>query len=259
MARVLVLTRPEASADLAFLLEEEGHQPLFWPLVEVSEVTAGLRAAAEQLGRFSAVIAMGRGPLQALLEATVGAGSREAMPRVQWLVSDEPGARVLERLGGTARVPGDGKWTSAISGLLTADDDVLVVHDAVLPEIIVDALEAAGTRVTEVVLPPTPRLEFADAGDAQVVIIHSAAEGEAWVEATRSPNAHAPDEYCCGPHAPAEAPVARQLVAPEKVRVVTASAAAAQALESLGVEVHARAAGPGADAVVDATLGLLAG
>ncbi len=262
MAQVLLLTPPEQARDLAFLLEEEGHEPCFLPvLARADELPKGLRAVAEQLQRLTWIIAIGRTPVRAFLEAVNGAGTRERLRKVQWLASDAATARVVERQGGLVRVPGDGKWTSAISGLLTADDEVLVLHEGALPEILCESLDAAGVHFSLVeIAAPAPSLE-APGGEARVVIVHSAAAGEAWAELTRgaSPNA-APSESCCGPgeqHATvAPGPV---FAVPGSLRVVATTPAAAQALEALGVEVYATARAASADAVVDAALEALAG
>lgn len=255
MAQVLLLTPPEQASDLSFLLEEEGLTPRFWPLLGVpAEPPRGLRAAAEQIGRFTWVIVMGRGPLRAFLEAVNAAGTRSTVARVQWLASDGPTARVLERHGATVRVPGDGKWTSAVSGLLTQDDDVLVLHEEGVPEILVDALDAAGARFIEVQLESATPAVLEDASAVQVVIVHSAAAGEAWAEATRDVGAVTHDQYCCGPHEHHDVAAPTRVAVPAGVRVVATSAATADALRDLGVEVHTVADAPAADAVVDATL-----
>ena len=91
MARVLLLTPAEQSADVAFLLEEEGHEPLFWPLLGAPLATPpALRAAAEQLGRFNWVVITNRPVLRVFLEAVTSAGSRSSLQRVRWLAGDAP-------------------------------------------------------------------------------------------------------------------------------------------------------------------------
>ncbi|MGV3621380.1 MAG: uroporphyrinogen-III synthase [Archangium sp.] len=255
MASVLLLTPPEQASDLAFLLEEEGHEARFWPLLGApTELPMGLRAAAEQIGRFTWVVVMGRGPLRAFLEAVNGAGTRSTIPRVQWLASDAPTARVVERHGGTVRVPGDGKWTSAVSGLLTSDDELLVIHEDGVPEILADAFDAAGARFIDVQVTCAEPQQLEDAGDVRVVIVHSSAAGEAWAELTRGASHDEHDQYCCGPHEHHQQPEAQRVVVPEGVRVVAASEAAAETLRGLGVEVYVTAQANAADAVVDATL-----
>lgn len=255
MARVLLLTPPEQAADLAFLLEEEGHEPCFWPVLGGStELGPGLRAAAEHLHRFTWVIALGRAPLRAFLEAVNRAGSRRALARVQWLASDAPTARAIERQGGTVRVPGDGKWTSAVSGLLTSDDDVLVLHSGEPPEILLESLDAKNVGHTLVAV-ERPQGGPAIPEEAhRVVIVHSAAAGEAFVELTSGlalTTANAPQ--CCGPEHQHVQPVARSVLT-EGLRIVATTPAAAEALQSLGVEVYATASGAAADAVVDAAI-----
>lgn len=259
MARVLLLTPPEQSADVAFLLEEEGHEPLFWPLLGAPIATPpALRAAAEQVGRFNWVVITNRPVLRVFLEAINAAGSRSALQRVRWLAGDAATARAIERLGGEVRVPGDGKWTSAVSGLLESGDDVLVLHADALPEILEEALEAAGVRVTALQV-EVPTASAGDrAEDAEVVIVHSAAAGEAWAEATLGELRHVHDQYCCGPHGHRHGAAAGpSVVVSEALRVVATSASAAAALQELGVKVHRTASAQAADAVVDAALSAL--
>jgi uroporphyrinogen-III synthase len=262
VAQVLLLTPPDQARDLAFLLEEEGHEPCFLPVVPtVEELPRGLRAVAEQVHRLTWIIAIGRAPVRAFLEAVNGAGTRDRIRKVQWLASDAATARVIERQGGVVRVPGDGKWTSAVSGLLTAEDEALVLHEGVVPEILLDSLDAAGLHFSQVELSArAPSVDLSGSDEARVVIVHSAAAGEAWAELTRgAPMSAAPSESCCGPgeaHVHVAAPL---LKVSSALRVVASSPAAAQTLESLGVPVYATARGATADAVVDAALEALTG
>lgn len=266
MARVLLLTPPEQAADLAFLLEEEGHEPCFWPVLGApGELPLGLHAVAEQIHRLTWVVAIGRTPLRAFLEAVNRAGTRRSLPRLQWLAADAPTARAIERQGGTVRVPGDGKWTSAVSGLLTSDDEVLVLHEGEAPEILLDSLDAAGVGFTQVGVPgagmdfrsvgarPATPLGLNGIPEAHVVIVHSAAAGEAFVELTQGlPVAPSTSTQCCGPEV--HEPAAPRAVLAAGLRVIATTPAAAAALEALGVEVYATASGAAADAVVDAAL-----
>lgn len=255
MAQVLLLTPPEQAADVAFLLEEEGHEPCFWPVLGAPcEPSTGLRAVAEHVHRLTWIIAIGRRPLRAFLEALNAAGNRKALDKLQWLASDAPTARAIERQGGTVRVPGDGKWTSAVSGLITADDDVLVLHEGGAPEILLDALDASGVTFMQLEVPPPEHALTPLPSEQRVVIVHSAAAGEAFVELTRGlPVPESSALHCCGPEAHAHEPTSP--VQPlEGVRLVATSPAAAEALQSLGVEVYATASATAADAVVDAAL-----
>lgn len=257
MAQVLLLTPPEQAADVAFLLEEEGHEPCFWPVLGApAELPAGLRAAAEHVHRFSWVIALGRDPLRAFFEALRAAGTRAALPKLQWLAADAATARAIERQGGVVRVPGDGKWTSAASGLLTSDDDVLVLHGGEAPEVLFEALEAGGVSFAQVAVPPRASSERPPeaARQQRVVIVHSAAAGEAFIELTQGLlDAPAVAPQCCGPTAQGPDERARRLL-PPGLRLVATSPIAAEALRALGVEVYVTAAHPAADAVLDATL-----
>ena len=255
MAQVLLLTPPEQAADLAFLLEEEGHEPCFWPVLGApAELPPGLRAVAEQVHRLTWVVAMGRAPLRAFLEAVNGAGTRASLRKLQWLAADAPTARAIERQGGTVRVPGDGKWTSAVSGLLTGDDEVLVLHAGEAPEILLDSLDAAGVGFTQVAVPATVEAKDFTPVDHRVVIVHSAAAGEAFVELTQGLPASGPAApQCCGPSA-VESPAPPRALRADGLRIVATTPAAAAALESLGVEVYATATASAADAVVDAAL-----
>lgn len=254
MAQVLLLTAPEQARDVAFLLEEEGHEPCFLPVLGgVREVPAGLRAVAEQLQRFSWVFAVSRAPVRLLLEAIAQAGTRDRMKKANWLAGDAAIARMIERQGALVRVPGDGKWTSAINGLVSDEDEVLVLHDGPLDEVLADAIDATGCRSTFVEVPVEPVVALSAPEDAKVVVIHSPAAGEAWAELTVE-RAHELSESCCGPgEAHRHAPVVR-LTLPEGLKVVAASSAIAETLASLGVSVDEVAPGGSADAVVDATI-----
>lgn len=259
MARVLLLTAPEQAREVAFLLEEEGHEPCFFPVLAApGELPRGLRAVAEQAQRLTWVVATARAPVHAFLEAVHGAGTRARLTKVQWLVPDAVAARAIERLGGTVRVPGDGKWTSALAGLVTADDEVLVLHDeAPVPEVLVDSLEAAGCHFSVVQVPmPRPALDLTLARSAGVVLVHSPAAGELWAELSRGEAAHPADELCCGPVQPRPAP-APGLGLAAGLRVVAGTPATAEVLEALGVQVYATARAGTADAWVDAALAAL--
>jgi hypothetical protein len=86
-----------------------------------------------------------------------------------------------------------------------------------------------------------------------VVIVHSAAAGEAFVELTQGlPAAPATSAQCCGPEV--REPAAPLAVLAAGLRVIATTPAAAAALEALGVEVYATASAAAADAVVDAAL-----
>ena len=240
---------------MAFLLEEEGHELCFWPVLgAATDLPLGLRAVAEHLHRLTWVIAIGRPPLRAFLEAVNRANNRRALEKLQWLASDAPTARAIARQGGTVRVPGDGKWTSAVSGLLTSDDEVLVLHEGEAPEILLDSLDAAGVSFTQVAVQPALRSQTIPAEAHQVVIVHSAAAGEAFVELTQGlPRLTAHDAQCCGPEVEHLAAIAPAMLT-EGVRIIATTPAAAEALQSLGVAVYATASGAAADAVVDAAI-----
>ena len=255
---MLLLTAPQQAADLAFLLEEEGHEPCYWPVLDSPrELPLGLRAVAEHIHRLTWVVAIGRGPLRAFLDAVNSAGTRRLLTKVQWLAADAPTARAIERQGGTVRVPGDGKWTSAVSGLLTRDDEVLVLHEGEAPEILLDSLDAAGVSFTQVAVGPSNAAP-GPTSLGGVVIVHSAAAGEAFIELTQGlPVSNPQADQCCGPlaessHAPHRVPTAG-------LKIVATTPAAASALQALGVEVYATASAPAADAVVDAALEALSG
>ena len=218
------------------------------------ELPLGLRAVAEHVHRLTWVVAMGRAPLRAFLEAVNQAGTRASLRKLQWLAADAATARAIERQGGTVRVPGDGKWTSAVSGLLTSDDDVLVLHAGEAPEILVDSLDAANVSFIQVAVPPAEESKGFTPADHRVVIVHSAAAGEAFVELTQGlPASPSQAPQCCGPGA-IEAVVSTRLPWAEGLRVVATTPSAAAALQSLGVEVYATATASAADAVVDAAL-----
>ncbi|MFO0597674.1 MAG: uroporphyrinogen-III synthase [Myxococcaceae bacterium] len=257
MAHVLLLTSPAEAEALAFLLEDEGHEPLFLP-VSAAPASPGLRAAAEHLHRFNWVIVIDRPALSSLLEAVHQAGSRSSVPRVQWLVVDAGAARSVERLGGVARIPAELKWTAAVSGLITADDEVLVVGALEGPsaepaEVMLESLDALGAKVTRVVQAPPAAPDVSALPAVPVVVVHSPAAADAFATLTLGVR-HAPSESCCGTphhqHAPAWSRGA-------SARVVATSAATAEALQSAGVPVYAVAPSPAADVVADAALAAL--
>ncbi|MFT3707698.1 MAG: hypothetical protein QM817_08525 [Archangium sp.] len=256
MARVLLLTEPSEGEDLAFLLGEEGHDAAFLPVLPKAERSAGLRSVAETLQRFTWVIALDRAVLRAFLEVVNQAGTRAQLPRLQWLAADAIMARVIERAGGLARIPAEGKWTAAVSGLLHDEDEVLLLHSSEpIPEVLLDALDAAGTHRLAVEVSVDPLLiEDEAVRDAAAVIVHSASAAEAWAELTHGEE-HEPSEACCGPgHTHHDSPP--RLAASASLKII-ATPAAAESLRERGVTIHSIATDASTTGVVDAALAAL--
>lgn len=253
MARVLLLTDAGEAEDLAFLLGEEGHDTVFLPVLARAERSAGLRSVAETLSRFTWVIALDRAVLRAFLEVVNQSGTRSQLPRLQWLASDALTARVIERTGGLARIPFEGKWTAALNGLLNDEDQVLVLHREPIPELLIEGIDAVGAQhvAVEVQVDEQP-IEANAIADARVVIVHSASAAEAWAELTRG-ESHEPSESCCGPQKPHHDSPPR-LAAGGALRVIAATAAAADSLRARGIEVHGVALDSSTPGVVDAAI-----
>ena len=247
MGRVLLLT--SGSAELEFLLSEEGIETTSVPLVPDAPDSPGLRAAAEQLHRLTWIIAVDRHAARALAQSIHRAGARSLLKRVQVLAGDLGSAGVLERLEATVRIPGDVKWAAAVQGLLSADDEVLIVHTGPAPEVLVDSLEQLGCAAQFVELPPPPALELPpDATEAGWVLVHSLAAADAWVDL--SLGEVIPEHACvAGDHvhrAPPRFPQGRSL------RAVASSQDIAQALTTSGLPVAGVCEGGGTEAVVEA-------
>ena len=257
MGRVLLLTAEGEADDLACLLAEEGHDAAFLPVLPRAQRTAGLRSVAETLSRFTWVIALDRAVLRAFLEVVNQSGTRAHLPRVQWLAGDALTARVIERTGGLARIPFEGKWTAALNGLINDEDEVLVLHRERIPELLLEGIDGAGARHVAVEVEVDERaLEPSVLAEARVVIVHSASAAEAWAELTRG-ESHEPSESCCGPERPHRDSPPR-LAAGAALKVIAASSAAAESLRSRGIEIHAIVADSSTPGVVDATIAALA-
>jgi uroporphyrinogen-III synthase len=258
VARVLLLTSPAECADLAFLLEEEGVDLGFLPVLAHTRDSQGLRAAAEQFTRFTWVVALDNAVLRSFLEGVHRSGFRGHLARVQWLCGDGAMARTIERAGGLPRVPANGKWAAAVSGLINDEDEVLILAAGEPPEQLIEALDAAGCHaVTVKVEVESPTFPETTGLEESVVVVHSVAAAEAWAALTLGVGDHAPSVSCCGPdheHTPHPTPLAEARTA----RVVAASKATAEALQGLGVQVYATAEGTAADQVIEVALKALA-
>lgn len=227
--KVLLLRPREQSAELSFLLEEEGHTALHLPLLDYALPAArGLQAAAEHLARFRWVLPDSPHAVRAFLEAAYAAGTLRAASALQWISLDPATARAVERHGFVSRVV-DG---STVGGLVGAGDDVLVLHEAGAAPAWLEQVHDTGAQVTTSLAwqsRPAPSL---DGFAADAIVVHSPSAAEALLE----------------------------LLPPESAaRLIAAGPATAGALTSLGAKVWAVAARPAADAVLDATLAALSG
>jgi uroporphyrinogen-III synthase len=231
------LLRPRSQLEaLAFLLEEEGVSPVFVPVLDAAAPADGraLSSAAEQLNRFHALAPDAPQAVRALLHEVHAAGTAGALQRLRWLCPDADTARAVELSGFSSGLAAPGRpeaWGDALS----ADDEVLVLHEVSSPPAYTDVLLRAGAAVSTVgawrrragwtldALPPP-----------DAVVVHSPVDGEALLQAL-------PD------------------VVARAVRLVAAGPATAGALGQLGARVAAVAATPAADGVLDATLRALSG
>jgi uroporphyrinogen-III synthase len=197
--RVLLLKSPEASRALSALLEEEGHEPVHLPLLEVAwpDDPRGLRSVAEHVGRFAWIIVDAPEAVRAFREALDMAGTRSAIT-AQWLAPEAPTAKVLERHGWVARVvedqPHDGAcdptdphhthsgWGAIAQGLIGTDDEVLVLHEAAAEPWWLGALREGRGRIVAArawARRPPASLE---GPWPPVVVVESALDGEALLE-----------------------------------------------------------------------------
>lgn len=257
MARVLLLSQPLEAEALSFLLEDEGHEPAFLPVLPSLETPhAGLRAAAEQLGRFTWAIVTDRPALRLLLESAQHARTRLTVARTQWLVADAASALAVERQGGVARVPADLKWTHALSGLLSSDDEVLVLSVGAAPEAVLEALDSVGARATVLELSAVETVATRPLpSPVDLVVVHSPAEADEFVWLTRG-ETHAVSDACCSTPHHIDAP---RWVEGARARLVASTAATADVLRAAGLEVFAVAQSTAADGVADVALRALAG
>jgi uroporphyrinogen-III synthase len=132
MPPVLLLREPAEVKDLAFLLEEEGLEVRAWPLLAVTEVASApaLTALAEQVGRFSWVIAESPTAVRVLAGLVRSAGADGAAGRAAFLAPSLDTVRALGRHGWEARhvLPEreEGRLET-LQSLLTEEDEVLWV------------------------------------------------------------------------------------------------------------------------------------
>lgn len=231
----LLRPRPQVEA-LAFLLEEEGASPVFVPVLNAAAPEDGraLSSAAEQLARYPFVAPDAPPAVRALVFGVHAAGTRATLERVRWLCPDAETARAVELSGFAEHLVAPGRpeaWTDAVS----ADDEVLALHEAAGQPAYCEALRRAGVAVTTVGAWRRQAGWSLDAFPApDVVVVHSPVEGEALLQAL-------PDAVSRG------------------VRFVAAGPATAGALSQLGARVCAVATSPAADGVLDATLKALSG
>lgn len=231
----LLRPRPQVEA-LAFLLEEEGASPVFVPVLNAAAPEDGraLSSAAEQLGRYPFVAPDAPQAVRALVFGVHAAGTRSVLERVRWLCPDAETARAVELSGFAEHLVAPGRpeaWTDAVS----AEDEVLALHEAAGQPGYCEALVRAGVAVTTVGAWRRQAGWSLDALPApDVVVVHSPVEGEALLQAL-------PDAVSRG------------------VRFVAAGPATAGALSQLGARVCAVATTPAADGVLDATLKALSG
>lgn len=228
MAGIWLLTPPGEAVDLAYLLEDGGHEPT--PLPE-EPPHAGLRAAAEQVHRFRWLAGSSPRAVRRLLEAVSHSRTRAGLSTARWLVCDARSLAALERRGLSAQQCERAELGATLGAVAEAGDEVLVVLDgeAELPGR--SGVLSAGASLTEVVLPGAPELPRPP---APVAVVHSVIAAERLADWAGSAGLAG-------------------------CRVVATGAAVAQALEAMGVPVHGVAQSPEPWAVAEAVLGALPG
>jgi uroporphyrinogen-III synthase len=236
---VLLLRPPGQSADLSFLLEEEGFEPLHLPLLEVDLPAdpRAVRAAVEQVAHYEWVLPESPRVVRVLAELSRAEGNGGQVAQRRFLAPDEETARAIRRQGwpATAVLPDAGcghHHLEGLNGLLTSDDRVLVLT-AGAPD-----WERWGAPIAET--------------RARATLVQACGGAGLWALPDGPVNlivVHSPDA------ADALFAVAPALL--EATPVVAAGPLTAEVLAGLGVAVGAVAARPGTDAVLEAAVRLL--
>lgn len=226
MAGIWLLTPPGEAVDLVYLLEDGGHVPT--PLPE-EPAHAGLRAAAEHVGRFRWLAASSARAVRRLLEAVSASRTRASLSAARWLVCDERSVAALERRGLAAQRCERAELGATLAAVVEAGDEVLVVLDGDEALAGEGGALAAGATLTRVSLPQAPQLPEAP---ASVAVVHSVFAAERLADWAGSGGLGG-------------------------CRVVATAEGVARALEALGVPVHRVATSPEPWAVAEAALGAL--
>jgi uroporphyrinogen-III synthase len=232
MATVLLLREPSEASALSFLLEEEGHDVLHWPVLAVSPLAGpSFGALGEQLGRFSWVIPESPTAVRVLAELLRSTGAAASARRAAFVAPSLDTVRALGRHGWEARhvLPERSEARlETLSSLLQDDDEILWVggpHEAQWR----DWLGQVPGRATLVRLYEADRIPAApEVPTGTVIVVESPTAAEVFAAATEP-------EWRSG-H-----------------RVVAGGPLTHAALSELGISVQQVATHPTTEALFDAT------
>lgn len=243
--RVLVTRPKERSAELCFLLEDEGAEVLSLPLLELRppDDVRPLRAAAEHLQRYTWVVFASPSAVQALCDAVREAGSAEHLFRAKVAAVGPKTALAARNYGLNVALLAEVSTGEGLAELLkphlTIDDQVLLPAAQNGRKELEDALRASGHRVTRVAAYQSSRAEADDGAlkqlteaPPQVVLFGSPRTAEAFLELVGEGG--------------------RALL--QSARVVAIGPTTEHALEHLGVAVAAVAEQPTSEALVEAAV-----
>jgi uroporphyrinogen-III synthase len=243
--RVLVTRPRERSAELCFLLEDEGAEVLALPLLELvpPEDPRPLRAAAERVGRWQWIVFASPSGVQALVEAVRQAGTTDALYRSRIAAVGPKTAQTVRSYGlpVTAQPPegtGAALFEAMRPELLPGDEVLLPAAEEGRREL-QQALEGSGHRVTRVVAYRSERAPVAPEQVAElvrsppaVVLFGSPRTAEAFLDVTGEQG--------------------RALL--QAAKVVAIGPTTAHALEHMEVPVAEMAETPTSEALVDAAV-----
>ncbi len=243
--RVLVTRPRERSAELCFLLEDEGAEVVALPLLELvpPEDPRPLRAAAERIGRWQWIVIASPSGVQALVEAVREAGQSDALYRARIAAVGPKTAQTVLNYGLRVAVhPPEGTGAALFEAMkpeLLPGDEVLLPAAEQGRRELQDCLEGAGHRVTRVVayrserVAPAPeQIEDLLRAPPAVVLFGSPRTAEAFLDALGDQG--------------------RPLL--EKAKVVAIGPTTAHALEHMDVQVAETAETPSSEGLVEAAV-----
>ena len=194
--RVLVTRPRERSAELCFLLEDEGADVLSLPLLELvpPEDPRPLRAAAERVGRWQWIVFASPSGVQSLVEAVREAGASDVLYRARIAAVGPKTAQTVRSYGlPVTAQPAEGTGAALFEAMkpeLLEGDEVLLPAAEEGRRELQEALEAAGHRVTRVVAYRSERADIAPEqveglvrAPPEVVLFGSPRTAEAFLEA----------------------------------------------------------------------------
>lgn len=198
--RVLVTRPRERAEELCFLLEDEGAEVQWLPVLELAppDDPRPLRSAVEQIHRYRWVLLASPSGAQALVEAAREAGTSDRLTKVQIGAVGPGTSRAARDLGleiaREAEVNTGGGLFEAIRGSLSPGDEVLLPAAQDGRRELQEALEQAGIRVARVAAykseqVPVDGEQWAAllARPPQVIAFGSPRTAEAFLELTGEP------------------------------------------------------------------------